>query len=66
MSVARNSAIAVAGFRIAYGAALAVAPERVTKLAVGESVRARFRLAVYAGQVSKARLDEDYARTQPR
>ncbi len=37
------------------------APERVTKLAVGESVRVRFRLAVYAGQVSKARLDRDYA-----
>jgi Methane oxygenase PmoA len=37
------------------------APERITRLAVGERVRVRFRLAVYAGQVTKARLDQDYA-----
>ncbi len=37
------------------------AAERVTNLAVVGSVRARFRLAVYSGQVSKARLDRDYA-----
>ncbi|MEO7189858.1 MAG: PmoA family protein [Vicinamibacterales bacterium] len=37
------------------------APQRITRLAVGESARVRFRLAVYDGQVSKARLDQDYA-----
>lgn len=38
------------------------APERITRLGVGESVRLRFRLAVYDGQVSKTRLDQEYAR----
>jgi hypothetical protein len=37
------------------------APERITKLGVGESLRVRFRLAVYSGQVDKARLDRDFA-----
>ena len=37
------------------------APERITKLGVGESLRLGFRLAVYTGQVDKARLDRDYA-----
>lgn len=37
------------------------APERITKLATGESIRLLFRLAVYTGQVEKARLDQDYA-----
>jgi len=37
------------------------APERITKLAVGESLRLGFRLAVYSGKVDKARLDRDFA-----
>jgi hypothetical protein len=37
------------------------APERITRLAPGEHVRVRARLAVYAGKVDKARLDRDYA-----
>jgi hypothetical protein len=36
------------------------APERITRLAVGEQVNVRFRLTVYAGKVDKARLDRDY------
>lgn len=36
-------------------------PERITRLAVGDQIRTRFRLAVYAGQVSPARLAQDYA-----
>jgi hypothetical protein len=36
------------------------AAERITRLAVGESARVRFRLAVYDGQVAKSRLDADY------
>ena len=35
-------------------------PERLTKLGIGESLRARFRVTVYSGQVEKARLDRDY------
>jgi len=37
------------------------APERVTRLAVGERLRVGFRLAVYRGQVSTARLAQDFA-----
>lgn len=37
------------------------APERITRLAVGDRIRTRYRLAVYAGQVSPARLAQDYA-----
>ena len=40
------------------------APERITQLAVGEHVRVRFRLAVYDAQVTKERLDADYAAMQ--
>jgi hypothetical protein len=36
------------------------APERITRLAVGGQLTVRFRLAVYSGQVNKARLDRDY------
>jgi hypothetical protein len=36
-------------------------PERITRLAVGDQVRTRFRLAVYTGQVTPARLAQDYA-----
>lgn len=36
-------------------------PERVTRLATGDQIRLRFRLAVYAGQVSTDRLANDYA-----
>lgn len=36
-------------------------PERITRLAVGDQIRTRFRLAVYAGQVTPARLAQDYA-----
>jgi hypothetical protein len=36
-------------------------PERITTLSAGESLRLGFRLAVYAGQVDKPRLDRDYA-----
>lgn len=36
-------------------------PERITTLNVGESLHARFRLAVYSGKVTKARLDQDFA-----
>jgi hypothetical protein len=34
---------------------------RITTIGVGQRVQLRFRLAVYAGQVSKARLDQDFA-----
>jgi len=37
------------------------APKRMTQLAAGQSVHLRYRLAVYTGQVQKARLDADYA-----
>jgi len=37
------------------------APERITKLAVGERVQMRYRLSVYSAQVEKARLDRDFA-----
>ena len=37
------------------------APERITKLAAGDQLSIRFRLAVYASQVAKARLDQDFA-----
>ena len=37
------------------------APARITRLEKGENVRVRFRMAVYDGQVSKERLDKDYA-----
>lgn len=40
------------------------APERVTRLGVGERLRMRFRLAVYAGQVSQDRLARDYAQVR--
>jgi hypothetical protein len=36
------------------------AQERVTRLAVGESLSVRFRLTVYSSRVDKARLDHDY------
>ena len=36
-------------------------PERITTLTVGESLHARFRLAVYSGKVTKTRLDQDFA-----
>jgi hypothetical protein len=42
------------------------APERITRLDVGDHVRTRFRLAVYDGQVSKATLDQDYLAWTPR
>ncbi len=37
------------------------APERITGLAKGESLRVRFRVAVYSGKVDKARLDQEFA-----
>ena len=37
------------------------APERITTLAKGESLRLRFRMAVYSAKVEKARLDQDFA-----
>jgi hypothetical protein len=37
------------------------APERATKLVVGDNVHVRFRLAVYSGKVTKARLDQDFS-----
>ncbi len=37
------------------------AAERITRLAAGENVRVRFRLAVYAGKMDKSRLDRDFA-----
>jgi hypothetical protein len=37
------------------------APERITRLGVGDSIRARFRIAVYDGLVPPARLAADYA-----
>jgi len=37
------------------------APERVTEVAVGQRLNMRFRVAVYAGKVDKARLDQDYS-----
>ena len=36
-------------------------PERVTKLAAGETVHLLYRMAVYSSKVAKARLDQDYA-----
>lgn len=36
-------------------------PERITRLAANETIRMRFRLAVYTGRVEKARLDQDFA-----
>jgi len=36
-------------------------PERITKLAVGQSIHVRFRLAVYDRQVDIARLSQDYS-----
>jgi hypothetical protein len=36
-------------------------PERITRLATGEHVRVRVRLAVYDGKMDKARLDRDFA-----
>ena len=36
------------------------APERITRLGVGEHLNVRFRLTVYSGKVEKARLDRDY------
>jgi len=38
-----------------------VAAERITRLDVGERLRVRFRVVVYAGAVDKARLDRDFA-----
>jgi hypothetical protein len=37
------------------------APERVTRVGVGEQLALRFLVAVYSGKVEKARLDQDYA-----
>jgi hypothetical protein len=37
------------------------APERITRLAAGEQLKLRYRLAVYTGEVAKARLDQDFA-----
>jgi hypothetical protein len=37
------------------------APERITTLAPGESLRLGFRVGVYAGQATRARLDRDFA-----
>ncbi len=36
------------------------APERITRLGVGDSMRLGFRLAVYAGKVETARLAQDF------
>jgi hypothetical protein len=36
------------------------APERITKLAAGDRLQMRYRLAVYSAQVDKARLDRDF------
>ncbi len=36
-------------------------PERITEVAVGQSLSMRFRVAVYSQKVDKARLDSDYA-----
>lgn len=41
------------------------APERVTSLAAGQSVQVSYRLAVFAGQVTKARLDAMYQSLGP-
>jgi len=38
------------------------APERITRLAVGERLNIRFRLTVYSGKVDKSRLDRDFQR----
>ena len=38
------------------------APERITRLAVGDRLNIRFRLTVYSGKVDKARLDRDFQR----
>jgi hypothetical protein len=37
------------------------APERITRLPLGDSLRLGFRLAVYGDQVAKTRLDADFA-----
>ncbi len=37
------------------------APERITKLAAGEQLQIRFRVAVYSTQVTKPRLDQDFS-----
>jgi len=37
------------------------APERTMALAAGQSTHLRFRLSVYAGNVEKTRLDQDFA-----
>lgn len=37
------------------------APERITTLAKGESLRVRFRVAVYSAKVDKTRLDQEFA-----
>jgi hypothetical protein len=37
------------------------APERTTKIAAGDRVQMRYRLAVYSAQVPKSRLDQDFA-----
>jgi hypothetical protein len=37
------------------------APERITKMAMGDELPIRFRVAVYSAQVTKARLDQDFA-----
>jgi hypothetical protein len=36
------------------------APERITRVAVGEQIRMKFRVAVYSGKVEKTRLDGDF------
>ena len=38
------------------------AAERITRLAVGERLNARFRVTVYSGRVDKSRLDRDFQR----
>jgi hypothetical protein len=37
------------------------APERVTRVGVGEQLALRFRVLVYTGKVDKTRLDQDFA-----
>jgi len=38
------------------------APERTTRLAVGERLNVRYRVTVYSGKVDKSRLDRDFQR----
>ena len=38
------------------------APERITRLAVGERLNIRYRVTVYSGKVDKSRLDRDFQR----